>query len=296
MGRISIVWSSQAQTGVRSSSVVRHGWNLLSTTNPRCQDQCGVCGGKKIIHDYLLMRKSAQWIPWLFRPLQKQEIVTCSQALLVMGQENQEDFFNRLITHDETRVHHYDPETHLRRRHVSNPRRARSCSRSLIGPAWSRDDEFIGNGYHNYRDLLRFGVAEIGGDHQTREAWHAKVATSCQTTPRSQLKCCPCRRKHGPAAMKSFLIPVTLQTSHHLTPTSFQLWSNFWRASTSQTKKHWVPAGQVVAFDASCRLLQTRSPQLHKVMGDACDPWWFLCKERLITLPSFFSLSLCEMS
>ena len=67
---------------------------------------------EKIIHDHLHMRKvSARWVPRLLTPFQKQERVTCSQALLDMCQGNQEDFFNRLITQDETWVHHYDPET-----------------------------------------------------------------------------------------------------------------------------------------------------------------------------------------
>jgi histone-lysine N-methyltransferase SETMAR len=67
---------------------------------------------EKVIHDHLHMRKvSARWVPRLLTPFQKQERVTCSQALLTMCQENQEDFFDRLITQDETWVHHYDPET-----------------------------------------------------------------------------------------------------------------------------------------------------------------------------------------
>ena len=67
---------------------------------------------EKIIHDHLHMGKvSARWIPRLLTPFQKQERVECSQALLTMCRDNQEDFFDRLITQDETWVHHYDPET-----------------------------------------------------------------------------------------------------------------------------------------------------------------------------------------
>ena len=32
-------------------------------------------------------------------------------SFLTMYQDNQEDFCDRLITHNETWVHHYDPET-----------------------------------------------------------------------------------------------------------------------------------------------------------------------------------------
>ena len=69
---------------------------------------------EKIIHDNLHMGKvPARWIPGLRTPLQKQERVKCAKALLTMSQDNQEDFFDRLITQDETWVHHYDPETEV---------------------------------------------------------------------------------------------------------------------------------------------------------------------------------------
>ncbi|XP_063884716.1 histone-lysine N-methyltransferase SETMAR-like [Scylla paramamosain] len=54
----------------------------------------------------------------------KQERVQSSQALLTMCQENQEEFFDRLITQDETWVHHYDPETKAQSkqwRHYDSP-------------------------------------------------------------------------------------------------------------------------------------------------------------------------------
>ena len=76
------------------------------------QDQCGVCG--KNIHDHLLMGEvSARWIPRLLTPLQKQERVECAKALLIMRQDNQDDFFDKLITPDETEVHHYNSETNI---------------------------------------------------------------------------------------------------------------------------------------------------------------------------------------
>ena len=69
---------------------------------------------EKNIHDHLLMGEvSDRWIPRLLTPLQKQERVECAKALLIMRQDNQDDFFDKLITPDETWVHHYDSETNV---------------------------------------------------------------------------------------------------------------------------------------------------------------------------------------
>ena len=83
------------------------------TTCQLAQDvKISVGSEEKIVHDHLHMRMvSARWVPRLLTTFQKLERVKCSQALLDMCQGNQEDFFNRLITQDETWVHHYDPET-----------------------------------------------------------------------------------------------------------------------------------------------------------------------------------------
>ena len=67
---------------------------------------------KKIIHDHLHMENvSSRWNQRLLTPFQKQERVDCSQALLTMYRDNQEDFYDRLITQDETWVHHYNTKT-----------------------------------------------------------------------------------------------------------------------------------------------------------------------------------------
>ena len=92
---------------------------------------------EKIIHDHLHIRKlSARWIPRLLTPFQKQERVTCSKALLATCQEDQEDFFNRLITQDETWVHHYDPETKVQSKqwkHLNSPPPKKACVQPSAG-------------------------------------------------------------------------------------------------------------------------------------------------------------------
>ncbi|KAK8397165.1 hypothetical protein O3P69_004700 [Scylla paramamosain] len=103
------------------------------------------------------------------RRITKQERVQCSQSLLTMCQESQEEFFDRLITQDETWVHHYDPETKTQsKKHYDSPppknARAQPSAGNVmltvfLGPAQSSDDGFPGKEYHNYRDVLRFTAA-----------------------------------------------------------------------------------------------------------------------------------------
>ncbi|XP_014770993.1 uncharacterized protein LOC106869680 [Octopus bimaculoides] len=65
-----------------------------------------------ILHMWKLF---ARWIPQMLTHFQKQEGVNCFQALLAMCQENEEDYFGRLIIQDETCVYHYDPEVKVQK-------------------------------------------------------------------------------------------------------------------------------------------------------------------------------------
>ena len=67
-----------------------------------------------IIHNQLHMSKvSARWVPHLLTPLQKQTRRDLSQQALDLLQQDEEDFFRRLVTMDEcwVYVYLYDPET-----------------------------------------------------------------------------------------------------------------------------------------------------------------------------------------
>lgn len=65
-----------------------------------------------ILHDQLHMNKvSARWVPRMLTPMQKHARLAICRELSDRAAENQEDFFNRIITMDESWVHHYDPET-----------------------------------------------------------------------------------------------------------------------------------------------------------------------------------------
>ena len=61
------------------------------------------------------MRKlSARWVPRLLTADQKRVRMNISNALLVQFRRNKSEFWRRLITVDETWIHHYTPETKIK--------------------------------------------------------------------------------------------------------------------------------------------------------------------------------------
>lgn len=66
----------------------------------------------KILHDHLGMTKvSARWVPRMLTPPQKQQRVECSRAFLDLCMEDKDGVLARIVTGDETWVHHYEPES-----------------------------------------------------------------------------------------------------------------------------------------------------------------------------------------
>lgn len=64
-----------------------------------------------ILTEYLDMRRvSARWIPRLLTEDEKAKRVQLSRAFL-RQYTNEDDFLQRIVTTDETWLHHYDPET-----------------------------------------------------------------------------------------------------------------------------------------------------------------------------------------
>ena len=82
-----------------------------------------------ILHDSLGMRKlTARWVPKSVSDEQMATSVSvCSALLKPFG--SKDDYFMRLVTVDETWVHHYEPED-------------RSQSLQLVGPGSSRPKKF----------------------------------------------------------------------------------------------------------------------------------------------------------
>ena len=65
-----------------------------------------------VIYNVLDMRKlSAKWVPKCLNADQKRERVTASKAILDQFKANSQHFLSRIVTMDETWLHHYDPET-----------------------------------------------------------------------------------------------------------------------------------------------------------------------------------------
>jgi len=65
-----------------------------------------------IIHEDLDTRKlSAKWVPKCLNADQKRQRHQSSEQLLQFFRHNPNDFLSRLVTMDETRLYHYDPET-----------------------------------------------------------------------------------------------------------------------------------------------------------------------------------------
>ena len=79
--------------------------------------ECVIFNGSvyTIIHEHLGMSKvSARWIPRNLNMQDRQQRVESSQELLEVYNANPEDFHTRLVTGDETWLHHWDPDTKKR--------------------------------------------------------------------------------------------------------------------------------------------------------------------------------------
>lgn len=65
-----------------------------------------------ILHQHLGMSKvCSRWVPRMLTPLQKRERVNCSREYLDRCGEVREEIMARIVTGDETWVHHYEPES-----------------------------------------------------------------------------------------------------------------------------------------------------------------------------------------
>lgn len=145
-----------SRNGITSLSVVGHKWKLLLFLGDHCLpsmkrpsskwrppfwriDAQAFANQPKISRLVwgLLKKKSymttcinesclPNGFPGCYTPFEKQDKAIYSQALLVIYQENQFDFFNRLITQDKILVHAYDPETEAIK-HYDSPPPKKTC-------------------------------------------------------------------------------------------------------------------------------------------------------------------------
>ncbi|XP_048483622.1 histone-lysine N-methyltransferase SETMAR-like [Plutella xylostella] len=66
----------------------------------------------RILHDHLGMTKvSARWVPRMLTPVQRKQRVDASKHFLELCGEEPAAVLDRIVTGDETWVHHYEPES-----------------------------------------------------------------------------------------------------------------------------------------------------------------------------------------
>ena len=148
----------------------------------RVADQLGVsktivC---EILNNYLGMKKVyTKWVPKLLTPLQRANRVECCEELLQESEEDPIRFLGRIVTGDETWIHHYDPLSQLEAKvwkkpgeeTPSRPRIQRSTRKIMMTIFWdnegillmdylSHGDTISGQYYASLIDRLRSAVLE----------------------------------------------------------------------------------------------------------------------------------------
>ena len=96
--------------------------------------ECGISNGSvyTIIHEHLGMSKvSARWVPRNLNMQDRQQRVESSQELLEVYNANPKDVHTRLVTGDETWLHHWDPDTKkesMQWKHPGSPPPKKFCT------------------------------------------------------------------------------------------------------------------------------------------------------------------------
>ena len=126
------------------------------------------------------MRKVyTKWVPKLLTPLERANRVECSEVLLQESEEDPIGFLGRIVTGDETWIHHYDPLSQLEakvwkkpgEKTPSRPRIQRSTGKIMMTIFWdnegillmdylSHGDTISGRYYASLIDRLRSAVLE----------------------------------------------------------------------------------------------------------------------------------------
>ena len=132
-GRPSLVISEENVRAVETRIMA----DRRSTVRQIAED-LGISAGSvvTIIHERLGMNKvCSKWVPRLLTTVMRADRRACSNELLAMV-EAEPDFFDRVVTGDESWVHHYDPETQIEAkewRHPGSPRPCRPRAKSSAG-------------------------------------------------------------------------------------------------------------------------------------------------------------------
>lgn len=102
----------------------------------------------KILHDELNMSKlSARWVPRMLTPTHKRMRRDISAENLELMQADREEFIGRVVTQDETWVHHFDPETKVQSKQWKRPgsppppkfKKITSAKKIMASVFWDKD-------------------------------------------------------------------------------------------------------------------------------------------------------------
>jgi histone-lysine N-methyltransferase SETMAR len=99
----------------------------------------------RILHESLHMNKvCTKWIPRILTPDMRHNRVTCAKELLQLGSEDPAGFYHRIVTGDESWIHHYDPESQAEAKQWKHPdsptpkrpRQSRSAGKIMMSVFW----------------------------------------------------------------------------------------------------------------------------------------------------------------
>ena len=102
----------------------------------------------QIMSDHLGLKKvCTRWVPKCLTPLQRANRVDCCQELLQDSKEDLATFLSRIVTGDETWIHHYDPLNQAEARSwkkpgektPTRPRSQRSARKVMMTIFWDSD-------------------------------------------------------------------------------------------------------------------------------------------------------------
>ena len=69
-----------------------------------------------------MSKVSARWVPRMLTDDQKRSRLDISRRLLSRYEDDTGDFIDRVVTQDETWVHHFDPESKMQNMKWKHPR------------------------------------------------------------------------------------------------------------------------------------------------------------------------------
>jgi histone-lysine N-methyltransferase SETMAR len=102
----------------------------------------------EILNDNLGMKKvCTRWVPKFLTPVQRANRVDCCEELLQQSEANSTDFFDCIVTGDESWIHHYDPVCQFEAKVWKKPgeqtptrsRQERSAGKIIMIVFWDKD-------------------------------------------------------------------------------------------------------------------------------------------------------------